>query len=135
MAKTIAQLFKLSLKDKTLPQEATVEEAIRRLNETGARSLLIQDKQGRGIGVLSEHDLVRAFTEEGDSVKTKPISEFMSLDLVVAEDGADIDHVMKLMAEHNVRHMPVISALGNVVSFLSIMQILMAKISDKDEEA
>ena len=118
----------MGLSGKTLLPDHTLEQAIQILEETGARSLLVRDLKGNGVGIVSEHDIVRAFAAYGDSVKDERVANFMTLDLVVTEEQADIDYVIKLMAEHNIRHMPVISNRGKVISFLSVMQVLMAKI-------
>jgi len=132
--KSIGALFKMELEGRTISQDSTIEQAIHVFQSTNARSLLAQDSSGRGVGILSEHDVVKAFAEHGDDVKDKPVKNYMTLDLVVAEHDADLDYVIKLMAEHNIRHMPVVSPNGKVVSFLNVMQILMAKLqSGKDD--
>jgi CBS domain-containing protein len=105
--------------------DTPVKDVIVKMESTGARSLLVKDISGNGVGIISEHDLVKAFATYGDSIKNERVASFMTLDLVVTEETADI----KLMAEHNIRHMPVISNAGRVVSFLSVLQILMAKIA------
>lgn len=128
MSNCIFQIFKPDLENKTIHRDSTLTDAILHMQKTGARSLLVQDHDGRGIGILSEHDIVQAFAKNGDSVKNQPVANYMTLDLVVAEETADIDYVIRLMSEYNVRHMPVISSQGKVVSFLTVLQILMAKI-------
>jgi len=125
----------MELEGKTISQDANIEQAIHVFQSTNARSLLVQDSSGRGVGILSEHDVVKAFAEHGDDVKDKPVKIYMTLDLVVAEYDADLDYVIKLMAEHNIRHMPVVSPAGKVVSFLNVMQILLAKLETGKDSA
>jgi CBS domain-containing protein len=129
MAKRINSLFDMTMTGKTIQMDAPLRQAVKMMEETGTRSLLVKDGQGNGVGILSEHDIVKAFATYSDSVKDDAVANFMTLDLVVAEESADIDYVIKLMAEHNVRHMPVISDTGRVISFLTVLQILMAKIT------
>ena len=128
MGASIGQIFEMSLSEKTIHKDDTIADAVRKMEESGARGLLVLDQNENGIGVLSEHDVVTAFAAQGDAAKDQPVSKYMTLDLIVAEDQADLDYVIKLMAMHNIRHMPVVSAAGRVVSFLSIMQILVAKV-------
>lgn len=129
MDKPINHIFDMTIAGKTIPMGSAVRDAVSIMEKTGARSLLVRDHQDKGVGIISEHDLVKAFASHGDSAKDMPVANFMTLDLVVTEEHADLDFVIRLMAEHNVRHMPVISDAGRVVSFLSVLQILMAKIA------
>lgn len=126
----VSTLFDLTLEGKTIHRDSTLSQAIKEMEKTGARSLLVQDSQGYGVGVLSEHDIVQAFSVEGDCAKDKIVSQYMTLDLVVAEDQADLNYVIKLMSLHNVRHLPVISGNGRVVSFLNVLQVLSAKLDN-----
>lgn len=129
MSNPVFQIFKPDLEHKTIHRDSPLSDAVSQMEKTGARSLLVQDHDGRGIGILSEHDIVQAFAKGGDSVKNHPVANYMTLDLVVTEETAELDYVIRLMAEYNVRHMPVVSQQGKVVSFLSVLQILMAKIA------
>jgi len=129
MDRPISHIFDMNMDGKTIRMDSPVREAVTMMEKTGARSLLVQDPKNNGVGIISEHDLVKAFATYGDSVKDERVANFMTLDLVVTEEHADLDFVIKLMAEHNVRHMPVISDAGRVISFLSVLQILMAKIA------
>lgn len=125
----IRELFPMGLGDNAISDDASIAQAVAQMRETGGHSLLVRDADGRGVGVLSEHDIVTAFAVAGDDAKDHPIKVYMTLDLVVTEEEADLDTVIKLMAAYNIRHMPVVSEFGHVVSFLSVMDLLMAKIS------
>lgn len=129
MSRPLNDIFDMKIPASFVLMDTPVKDVIIKMESTGARSLLVRDVTGNGVGIISEHDLVKAFATYGDSIKNERVASFMTLDLVVTEETADIDFVIKLMAEHNIRHMPVISDAGRVVSFLSVLQILMAKIA------
>ena len=129
MSRPLNTIFDMKIPASFVLMDTPVHEVITKMESTGARSLLVRDVIGNGVGIISEHDLVKAFATYGDSIKNERVASFMTLDLVVTEETADIDFVIKLMAEHNFRHMPVISNAGRVVSFLSVLQVLMAKIA------
>lgn len=125
----ISDAFPIKLDKREIGENATIADAIDVMKSVKYNCLLVKNAEGKGVGVLSEHDIVGAFAAEGDNARTSYVSDFMTLDIICAGEHQTLDEVIRLMAEKNIRHVPVISDSGHVVSFLSIMELLMAKMT------
>lgn len=125
----IAEIFDLSLDKREIYEGTTLADAIDVMKDVKYNCLLVKNKEGRGIGVLSEHDIVTAFAKEGDKAKTASVNDFMTLDIFCAREDDTLNDAIKLMADRNIRYAPVISKNNQVSCFISIMELLMAKMT------
>lgn len=125
----ISEIFPMKLERREIVETATIGEAIEIMKSLRYNCLLVKSAEGKSIGILSEHDIVSAFAEEGDNAKHARVADFMTLDIICATDDQTLDEVIRMMAENNIRHIPILSQGGYVVSFLSIMELLMAKMT------
>ena len=116
----------------TVGCHATVAEAIRIMteNNVGIVSVLDGDKL---VGVFSEREVVRRVVNRGRDPARTPVEEVMTTDLVVADADEDYQSAIHKMDQANIRHLPVISA-GQLVSMLSIRDLLRVNMEDKDRE-
>jgi CBS domain-containing protein len=116
----------------TVERQATVAEAAHLMakNNVGIVSVLDGDKL---IGVFSERDVVQRVISRGlDPVRT-PVEDIMTTELIVADIDEDYQSAIHKMDLANVRHLPVVSE-GQLVSMLSIRDLLRVNMDDKDEE-
>jgi CBS domain-containing protein len=116
----------------TVERHATVAEAVRIMaqNNVGIVSVLDGDKL---VGVFSERDVVRRVVDRGLDPARTPVSEVMTTDLIVADADEDYQSGIHKMDQANIRHLPVISD-GQLVSMLSIRDLLRVNMEDKDRE-
>jgi CBS domain-containing protein len=70
------------------------------------------------LGIISERDIVRAFSQYGESVASMQVKDIMTHGLVTASLVDDLTHVMRLMTRHRTRHLPVLrnSKLAGIIS-------------------
>ena len=127
MTKKLSELFDLDLLKREIDEDSTIADAIDVMKGCNYNCLLVKNGDGIGVGIISEHDLVTAFAKEGDNAKTSYVSDFMQVDITCASENDTLDNVVKLMAENDLRVIPIVSDEGYVISFLSIMDLLMAK--------
>lgn len=74
-------------------------------------------------GVLSERDCVRRLVLAGKSPEATPVAEIMIRDVVKADVGRTFADCLKLMHEHHIRHLPVVSN-GVPIGVISIRDLL-----------
>lgn len=74
-------------------------------------------------GVLSERDCVRRLVLAGKPADTTPVSEIMTRDVVKADIGRTFAECLKLMHDHNIRHLP-ITENGAAIGVISIRDLL-----------
>ena len=125
----IQKLFDFTMDGKTIEASDTLSTAIEKMKDGGKNCLLVKMKGERPVGIISEHDIVIAFARLGNGAKEAKVKDYMTIDVVVARESDTIDEALKLMAVHNVRHVPVLSADGSIIDFLSMMDLVMKKIS------
>lgn len=110
-----------------IDEDASVMDAIDVMNMTRSTCLLVTNRDGKGIGILSEHDIVKAFAAEGDNAKTAYISDYMTTKIIAVKESDSVESAIDLMTDRNIRHIPVVKDNGDIAGFLSIMELLSAR--------
>lgn len=125
--RTLNSVFEFSMHEKTVPHDAKLGEAVMRMKKKGKNCLLVHKDEGKPVGVISEHDIVIAFARLGEKASDAKVSDYMTIDVIVARETDTIDDALKLMAAHNVRHLPIVSETGRIVDFVSMMDLVIKK--------
>ena len=97
----------------------------------GALVVLEGDKVA---GIVSERDVVRAVATQGASALKRPVSEFMTSNVLTAAPGEMIDALLSRMTDRRIRHLPVCQG-GRLVGIVSIGDLVKWKISEVEAEA
>ena len=116
----------------TICRDASVFEAIKLMADRGVGSLLVMDGDDL-VGILTERDYARKVILRGRSSETTAVGEIMTGNVITANAGQSVDDCMGLMAEHRIRHLPVVND-GKVVGVISIGDLVNAIISDQQDE-
>lgn len=88
----------------------------------------------RVVGMISERDMVRALAEEGAGALNKPITAFMTHDVIFAEPAETVDSLLTRMTDRRIRHLPVCER-ERLVGIVSIGDLVKWKISEVVAEA
>lgn len=71
------------------------------------------------VGTITDRDIaIRVVVEGGDPQQTK-VEDVMSRDLVTIDPEQDLDEALRLMAQHQVRRLPVVEEDGRLVGVLA----------------
>jgi CBS domain-containing protein len=76
-------------------------------------------ESGRLIGTLTDRDIVTRVVAEGTDPKMARVREFASTDLITVDPEQNLDEALRLMAQHQVRRLPVVEEGGRVVGVLA----------------
>jgi CBS domain-containing protein len=109
-----------------------VLDAIRLMAEKSVGALVVMDEQ-KLAGIVSERDYARKVILKGRSSKDTPVSEIMSSPVLTVAPSDTINHCMKQVTEHRIRHLPVVDN-QRVVGMLSIGDLVKAVIDDQAEQ-
>jgi CBS domain-containing protein/uncharacterized membrane protein len=101
----------------TVDSAASISDAARVMRTNGISSVMIAEP-GRPMGILTERDCVTLVAEGVDPVATS-VAERMSTGLVTVSPSTDVTEAAVLMAEHNIRHLPVIDK-GQLIGMVSL---------------
>lgn len=115
----------------SIAPEASVYAAIEQMAERGIGALVVLDHE-RLAGVFSERDYTRKVILAGRSSRETEVGEIMSTDLVTVTPTDGVNHCLRVMTEHRVRHLPVV-ADGFVVGVLSIGDLVKQVIAEQED--
>jgi CBS domain-containing protein len=110
----------------TIDGAGTVSSAISAFHQTKSSSLLVKGNEGELCGLLSEHDVVDAIARLGASALSQPISNFMSVDLIVCTPDETVHDALRLMSKNKIRQMPVVTPNGHLMGLVSVLELLSA---------
>jgi CBS domain-containing protein len=97
--------------------DTTAQEAARLLKTENIGALPIVE-DGRLTAVVTDRDLAVRVLAEGRGAET-PVREVASQDLVTIDPQQNLDEAARLMAEHQVRRLPVVEEDGRLVGMLA----------------
>jgi CBS domain-containing protein len=105
----------------TLGPEATLGEAATLMRQEDCGSIPIVEG-ARLVGIVTDRDIVVRAVAAGKDPKTTRVSEVMSADPVTIGPDTDVDEAARIMADRQIRRLPVIDD-GKLVGILVIGQI------------
>jgi CBS domain-containing protein len=103
MATTINEV--MTRDPRTLTPESSVEEAARFMRDDDVGSLPLVEGT-KCIGTVTDRDIVLGVVAESRPLDT-PVREIAAKHLVTVDPKQPIDEAMRLMAEHQLRRLPV----------------------------
>src|SRR5207248_10423590 len=92
----------------TIAPEASIKRAADWLRAKNVGALVVTSKDAI-CGIISERDIVRAFSQYGESVASMQVNDIMTHGLITASLEIDLSHLMQSMNSHRMRHMPVLA--------------------------
>ena len=116
----------------SVPANITVYEAIAIMSERHIGALPVVE-DGRLVGMLSERDYARKVILQGRSSKDTLVGDIMSTQLITVTPNHTVEDGMRLMTDHRVRHLPVISQ-NKLAGIVSIGDLVNWVISAHQEE-
>ena len=107
----------------TIGPEASVKRAADWLRAKNVGALVVA-RDDAVLGIISERDIVRAFSQHGEPVASMPVKDIMTHGLITVVAGDDLNRVMRLMTRHRVRHLPVLrnSKLAGIISIGDVVK-------------
>jgi CBS domain-containing protein len=101
----------------TIEPTTTAREAARLMKSEDVGSLPIAEGD-RLVGVITDRDLTTRVLAEGKDPET-PVDQIASKDLVTVDPQQSLDEAARLMAQHQVRRIPVVEEDGKLVGILA----------------
>lgn len=107
----------------SIPQTATVRDALRALDELDVRHLPVVDERREVVGMISDRDLLKL--DRSSDELAQPISEVMSADVIVVTPTTEVTEIIDLMTENRIGAVPVVdndSQLAGIVSYVDVLR-------------
>jgi IMP dehydrogenase len=117
----------------TTEADRSVEEAIRTMQGRNISALLVAER-GRPVGIFTERDVLRCYIASGGRDFAQiPLREAMTVNLVVAELDDDLNDIMAVMTDRNIRHLPVVDR-GALIGMLSVRDVIQSQVQKLTSE-
>ncbi len=92
----------------TIDPESTVYEAAKVMKDKGIGSLVVVDKDGSLVGIITVRDIVYRVVAEGRDPSSTRIVEVMSKNPYYVLDNEPVERAVEIMGSANVGHLPVL---------------------------
>jgi CBS domain-containing protein len=125
---TIRQILARKPDVYSIAPEATVLDALKRLEEKNVGALLVMQGE-RLVGIFSERDYARRMLLHGRSSKETPVREVMTREVFTIAPEATAGECMVHMTDRHIRHLPVLEG-ERVIGVISIGDVVRAVIED-----
>jgi len=102
---------------RTLTPDSTVEEAARLMRDDDVGSLPLVEGS-KCVGTVTDRDIVLRVVAESRPFDTK-VGEIAAKELVTVDPQQSVEDAMRLMAEHQVRRLPVCEEDGRLVGIVA----------------
>ena len=102
----------------TVEPDKTVVDAARIMKQEDAGVVPVTEN-GRLTGMVTDRDIAIRVVAEGRDPQSTPVREVASKDLVTIDPQQDLDEALRLMAQHQVRRLPVVEEDGRLVGIVA----------------
>jgi CBS domain-containing protein len=103
---------------RALSPDATVAEAARMMKEEDV-GLVPLVEGDRLVGTVTDRDIAIRVVAEGKDPQSVSLREIASTDLATIDPQQDLAEALRLMAEHQVRRLPVVEEDGRLIGIVS----------------
>ncbi|HZY45884.1 MAG TPA: CBS domain-containing protein [Anaerolineae bacterium] len=113
----------------TIHPEQSLKEAIALLTQHQIGALVVVDKAGKPVGILTERDIVHAADRSGEAMLKHAVKDVMTKNVVIATPHDELQSVLKTMSDRRFRHMPVMDE-GQLAGIISIGDVVKAQLDE-----
>jgi len=108
MVKDIQQVVKQPAKLLTIKENATVAEAAKKMSDNQIGCLVVLDMHNKFTGVLTERDMLEKVLTTLLAPTNLLVKQIMTAEPISCTMDTTIEQVEQLMAEHKIRHLPIL---------------------------
>jgi len=116
----------------TITPEASIKRAADWLCAKNIGALVVTSED-TVLGLISEREIVHAFSRYGETAGSMPVKEIMQYGVTTVSPDESVNRVMNLMTHHRVRHMPVLRD-GKLAGIVSIGDVVKHRLEDLELE-
>jgi CBS domain-containing protein len=108
----------------TIPDDATLQQAVATMAELGESSLMVVNREGRLLGVLSERDVIHAVEASAGALAERRTADCMMVGPVAVAPDDSLARALQRMDVGGYRHLPVV-ADGKPVGLISVHDLVL----------
>jgi CBS domain-containing protein len=116
----------------TIQPEQTLKDVVTLLATHRIGALVVVDKAGDLIGIVSERDIIRE-AAEGNIHLTLPVSQVMTKAVITGRMNDELKSVLQTMTDRRFRHLPILEQ-GKLAGIVSIGDVVKAILEEYEGE-
>jgi len=116
----------------TIAPETTVSQLLASLAALNIGAMVVVGADGLA-GIVPERDVVRELHKRGGGLLGQPVSEIMTTVLATCTPRDTVDHLVVLMTQNRVRHVPVLDD-GRLAGIVSIGDVVKTRMEELETE-
>src|SRR6266849_8074142 len=116
----------------TIAPEASIKRAADWLRAKNIGALVVTSGNAV-LGLISEREIVDAFSRYGETAGSIPVKEIMQYGVTTVSPEESVKRVMRLVTHHRVRHMPVLRG-GKLAGSVSIGDVVKYRLEELELE-
>ena len=118
----------------TIEPDKKLLDAIALLTKHRIGALIVTEKSGQVVGVLSERDIVHLLSNKDNNRFENTVSSAMTAPVKSCTPDDTIQHIMQVMTTGRFRHMPVIED-GRLAGVISIGDVVKLRLEEMERES
>jgi dTDP-glucose pyrophosphorylase len=111
-----------------VPPDTTIDDALKVLDDTGLRLVMVANADGRLLGMVTDGDIRRALLRRVEL--GAPITEVMNPHPRIAHVGDSRDALRATMEKYSLLHIPIVDGKGRVVGLETYHHVLAPQIRE-----
>jgi CBS domain-containing protein len=116
----------MTQRPRAVTAQMKVREAARLMDEEDVGSLPVVDEAERLIGIVTDRDVAVRVVARGLDSDTTEVGEVASRDVVALTPDHNLDDALRLMAQEQVRRVPVVAAENRLVGMVAQADVAQA---------
>lgn len=118
----------------TISAESTINDLVEKLSALRVGALVVSPDGKKIDGIVSERDVVAAMPIHFHELDKLHVRDIMTASVTTASAENQVLDLMNLMTDKRIRHIPIVDESGNLVSIISIGDIVKAHVNELDAE-
>lgn len=118
----------------TVAPDATIAETARLLTAKRKGLALVNDPEGKLLGVVSVIDITRAVGREEERAAAMPVDAVMTRDFCTCQLSESVEAALARMSERGIRHLPVLHG-ERLVGLVNLRGLLEQRFKEVGTEA
>lgn len=118
----------------TVSPSASISEAATLLSTNKIGALAVVGDDGAIVGMLSERDIVRGVSVQGEVCLKHLVRDLMTKTVQTCHEEDTLDSLAQVMTEKRIRHLPVIGADNKLVGMVTIGDVVKSRLEEASME-
>lgn len=118
----------------TITADASVAILVENLASLKVGALVVSPDGVKIAGIVSERDIVAALPIHFHELGRLHVRDIMTVNVMTCTPQSSVADLMALMTEHRIRHIPVVNDKGELLSIMSIGDVVKSHVSEIDSE-